>query len=409
MTHDMGAAVRAEGVRTTIAIITRNRKDELRRAVRSALDQTGSVEVLVIDDGSSDGTSQMLRREFPEVRVVRFEDDADVAARRNDAAALASGDVIVSIDDDAVFSSPRIVADTLRDLDHPRIAAVAIPFVDVGISPEIQQQAPDREGSWVTTIFRATAYAIRRDVLVEVGGYTREIGQFGEEFDLSLKLLDSGYVIRLGRSAPIHHHTSVKRNYRRMDIYYRRNDQLICWMYFPFPWNLLYMGGYALRGIHIGLTTGRLPTMAEGVAAGLGWCMTGRVSRRPINRAAFRFDRRSRARARAGGAMRLAEADAALGPSNPSPQLAALRRPRAIRVLHLRLRQARTRTIATIGRPVRCEVCGAVLFRGLPFIWRGRLKLLGAESLPVRVDWDKMNRMTFRHVELDQCQAPWAS
>src|SRR5213594_2460656 len=113
----------------TIAIVTRDRKEELRAAVRSALEQEGSIEVLVIDDGSRDGTSEMLREEFPGVRVARYDDDAGVASRRNDAAAVSRGKVIVSIDDDAVFSSPRIVADTLADLDHPRIAAVAIPYI----------------------------------------------------------------------------------------------------------------------------------------------------------------------------------------------------------------------------------------------------------------------------------------
>jgi len=62
--------------------------------------------------------------------------------------------------------------------------------------------------------------------------------------------------------------------------------------------------------------------------------------------------------------------------------------------------------MASVGRPVQCEVCGDVLFRGFPLIWRGRLKLLGAESALVRVDWDKMNRMTFRHVEMDRCKPP---
>jgi hypothetical protein len=41
----------------------------------------------------------------------------------------------------------------------------------------------------------------------------------------------------------------------------------------------------------------------------------------------------------------------------------------------------------------------------MPFIWRGRLKLLGAESAWVRVDWDKMNRMTFRHAAIDRCSS----
>src|SRR5919199_5385845 len=93
----------------TIAIVTRDRRDELREAVRSALEQEGAIEVLVLDDGSQDGTPEMLSEEFPDVRVARFDDNAGVAARRNDAAALAGGDVIVSIDDDAVFPSHRVI------------------------------------------------------------------------------------------------------------------------------------------------------------------------------------------------------------------------------------------------------------------------------------------------------------
>ena len=49
------------------------------------------------------------------------------------------------------------------------------------------------------------------------------------------------------------------------------------------------------------------------------------------------------------------------------------------------------------------DVDPAELFRGLPFVWRGRLQMLGAENVRVRADWDKMNRMAFRHVERDRC------
>lgn len=66
-------------------------------------------------------------------------------------------------------------------------------------------------------------------------------------------------------------------------------------------------------------------------------------------------------------------------------------------------RDLRTKLVRLFGRPVRCEECGEILFRGLPFIWRGKLKLLGAESELVRADWDKMNRLTLRHVERGRC------
>jgi hypothetical protein len=102
-------------------------------------------------------------------------------------------------------------------------------------------------------------------------------------------------------------------------------------------------------------------------------------------------------------AVRLGEAEAQLGPPGPKPKPRGGGWPGPTRWLHAPLRQVRTQVVEKVGRPVYCEVCGRVLFRGLPFIWRGRLKVLGAERALVRADWDKMNRMTFRHVERDRC------
>jgi glycosyltransferase involved in cell wall biosynthesis len=392
--------------RVTVAIVTQNRKDDLRAAVRSALEQDASLEVLVLDDGSSDGTSDMLRHEFPEVRIARFDDGAGVAARKNDATRLARGEIIVSIDDDSVLTSPRIVIDTIKDFDHPRIGAVAIPVIDVLISPKEYQRAPEPRDRWVASVFRNNACAVRRDVMIEVGGYMPDIQWVGEEWDLSLKMLDAGYVVRLGRSEPVHHYTSPKRNFRREDVYGRRNELLICWTYFPFPWNLAGMAGYGLKALNAGIRTGRTQNMLVGIGLGLRLCLTGRARRRPIGRRAFHFDQRARAASRAGGAVRLADTERQLPPLAPQAKRLDGRCARLVHGPYLSLRQARTKITRTLGRPVRCESCGQVLFKGLPFIWRGRLKLLGAESAWVRVDWDKMNRMTFRHAEIDRCRLP---
>ena len=56
------------------------------------------------------------------------------------------------------------------------------------------------------------------------------------------------------------------------------------------------------------------------------------------------------------------------------------------------------------ARPIRCEACGAELFRGLPIPWRGGVKLLGAEYALVRVDFTSMNELVFRHVEAERCR-----
>ena len=391
----------SEAPAATVAIVTRDRKDELRNALSSALAQEGSIEVVVIDDGSRDGTAAMVQTEFPEVRLVRFEEPAGIAARRNDATEAARANVIVEIDDDAVFTSNGIVRDTLSELDHPRVAVVAIPYIDVGTSLGEHQRAPDDEDRWVTSAFRSTACALRRDALIQVGGWSSPIFHQGEEWDLSLRLLDAGYVIRLGTASPIHHRASPHRDLHKMDVYGRRNELLISWIYFPAPWNVLFMLGYVVMGTLFGIRVRRARAMTQGILAGVR--DTFGTPRRPIRRDAFRFDRRARAR----GAIPLAEAELILGPLlDPGQGEAGW--PWPVRSLHEPLRRIRTRILARTGRPVRCEVCGEVLFRGYAMIWRGRLKLLGSESSLIRADWDKMNRLTFRHVESDRCGQRWA-
>src|SRR5579859_1637302 len=93
----------------TVVITTKNRKLELRNAVGSALSQSARPQVIVMDDGSTDGTRQMVEREFPKARLEYSESSLGYIHQRNRAAKLATTEFLFSLDDDAVFSSPRVV------------------------------------------------------------------------------------------------------------------------------------------------------------------------------------------------------------------------------------------------------------------------------------------------------------
>jgi glycosyltransferase involved in cell wall biosynthesis len=228
----------------TIVITTKDRRDELRELLPTALGQTADVEVLVIDDGSTDGTSEMVRAEFPDVRIERSERSLGYIVQRTRGAQLASAAVVVSVDDDARLPSPRTVEQTLADFDHPRIGAVAIPFVDVRPTTGTnirRQEAPDRVERWVTPSYVGTAHAVRRDLFLGVGGYRALLHHMTEEPDLCLRLLDAGYVTRLGRADHIHHFESPARNFARYVYYGRRGDVLHGWhnvptRYLPIRW-----------------------------------------------------------------------------------------------------------------------------------------------------------------------------
>ena len=131
-------------MKATIVIVTRNRVEELRLAVRSAIAQSIQPEVIVVDDGSHDGTAAAVATEFPGVRLISHPDSHGYIRRRNQAAAIASAPILFSIDDDAELRSTQTVEQTLREFDSPQIGAVAIPCIEPNKGNSVFQQAPTR-------------------------------------------------------------------------------------------------------------------------------------------------------------------------------------------------------------------------------------------------------------------------
>lgn len=225
----------------TVIIPTRNRKEFLRKAIASSLAQDVPVEVIVLDDASTDGTDAMMAAEFPQVRYERNPTPTGPTVTRNRGAKLASCEFLFPIDDDAEFVSPATVRQTIADFDHPRVAAVGIPFINVRVGPAVLQQPPDREKVYVVNHYVGAAHALRRSLFLAVGGYREHLFYMGEESDVCIRLLAAGYVTRLGRADVMHHHESPLRDSRRADLFARRNDVLFGWhnvpaMHLPLRW-----------------------------------------------------------------------------------------------------------------------------------------------------------------------------
>ncbi len=277
---------------STVLITTKNRKDDLRAAVASALAQDAAPRILVIDDGSTDGTSQMIRDEFPTVHLDRVETSLGLIVQRNRGAAMCDTPFIFSIDDDAIFSSPRIVSQTLQELKEAAVGAVAIPFIDVKQHNEIRQMAPDEHGIHVAASYIGTAHAIRRDIFLRLGGYREFLFHQGEEEDYCIRLLAAGYVVRMGRSDPIHHLESNKRDMRRMDLYGRRNNILLVWCNTPTRYLPFRLIATTYSGVRIGLRLGRVRHMMHGLALGYAQIFRQWRQRRPVSAEVWKLHRR---------------------------------------------------------------------------------------------------------------------
>jgi hypothetical protein len=262
----------------TVVIVTKNRRDELRSSVRSAVEQTGRPNVLV-------------EREFPAARVVRFDRSEGYIVRRNQAARLASTPVIVSIDDDAAFSTADTVAQVLGEFDDERIGAVAMPYINIRCDEIVRKRAPGSIGGYATHAFVGTAHAVRRDLFLGLGGFRELFFHQGEEREFCTRMLAAGFVTALGRSDPVHHYVSPRRDLRRIHVYARRNDILCAWLTTPMPYLPVHIAGTVAKGAAFGIRARCVGWMATGVLAGLGACRRYWKAREPVGIAAYRLGR----------------------------------------------------------------------------------------------------------------------
>jgi len=172
--------------RVSVVIATRNRSDRLAGAVRSALAQTESdLEVLVVDDGSEDGTADAVARlaaEDGRVRGVRLRRSGGAAAARNRGLKEADGDFVAFLDDDDRWVEHKM-ASQLEFLDAHRAApAVSCQYEIVS---ENDGNAPVRYAGpascsredllWCNFVGGASVLMLRRAAFVELPSFDTEL------------------------------------------------------------------------------------------------------------------------------------------------------------------------------------------------------------------------------------------
>jgi cellulose synthase/poly-beta-1,6-N-acetylglucosamine synthase-like glycosyltransferase/spore germination protein YaaH/peptidoglycan/xylan/chitin deacetylase (PgdA/CDA1 family) len=169
-----------------------------------ASDYEGLLDVIVIDDGSADGTESVVREAFadhPQVRVLRQE-NAGKAAALNRGIATAPGEIIIALDADTIFQK-----DTIRRLvarfSDPIVGAVA-GNVKVGnrVNPltywqaieYITSQNLDRRAYSVinsVSVVPGAVGAWRHEALLQAGGYTTDT--MAEDMDLTWRIRRIGW------------------------------------------------------------------------------------------------------------------------------------------------------------------------------------------------------------------------
>jgi hypothetical protein len=96
----------------SIIIPTRNRKEKLIRLIESVSNSNypkSNLEIVVVDDNSTDGTYKEVKRNFPELRIIHNEKRLLLAGSRNAGIRSCRGEYIFLIDDDNIVDKNCIL------------------------------------------------------------------------------------------------------------------------------------------------------------------------------------------------------------------------------------------------------------------------------------------------------------
>lgn len=218
----------------------------------------GPVEVIVIDNGSQDGTVDAIRERFPATLLICNAANTGYAHANNQGIGLAQGDAILLLGSDTEVRPTTLQVMSAFLATHPEAAAVACRLVNPDGSPQMSCRRFPRLRDAVATYLSlhalarrytmhgfdffatqevdqpaATCLMIRREILTALRGFDESYRILYNDVDLCKRLRDAGGRIFYTADTEVLHYGSVTTRsapagvriemYRNILLYFRRN------------------------------------------------------------------------------------------------------------------------------------------------------------------------------------------
>lgn len=217
-----------------VGIVTQNRRDDCLKAIASAFGQTVPIRVVLVDNASNDGVGEEVAARFPDVEIVRLEENAGVTGGRNRVLDRCDSDYCFFLDNDAEFPDSTTLRRAVGLLQQtPRAAVLGLSIEEYGRTV----YAPRSTAELVPTkFFHGAGHLVRTSALREVGNYNESIIAYNEESDLALRLLDRGWLTVCTPILHVRHNKNPNRDVAARRRLRFAHEILFKWQYCPLPW-----------------------------------------------------------------------------------------------------------------------------------------------------------------------------
>jgi GT2 family glycosyltransferase len=230
----------AMNARISVVVLTHNRLGEVTKTVEGLLALPERPAIVVVDNGSSDGTVHALRARFAGVNVVALGANLGAAGRNHGVTAVETE--YVAFSDDDTHWAPGALERAGRALDAAPSVAVLSGRVLVGEDGRPDPTCSRMKASPLSSDglpgpalvgYMAGACVFRTGVFREVGGYEPRLFIGGEESLVSLDVLELGYSIVYCDAVTVTHHPSLVRDAGLRRRMLARNAALVAWLRLP--------------------------------------------------------------------------------------------------------------------------------------------------------------------------------
>lgn len=219
-----------------VIIVSFNTRDLTLECLRALYDNLGSVtaEVIVVDNGSEDGSVEALRQNYPNVRVFSNIRNAGFGAANNQAMRAARGKYVMLLNSDAFVENGAIAAMIELIERSPGVGVVGPRLLNADLSLQLSCfpfPSPARawiENLWLPAVFPHTSkigdyrkwahdeerlvdwvvgacMLVRREAYDAVGGFDERFFMYGEETDWQRRIRSKGWQIAFTPAARVKH------------------------------------------------------------------------------------------------------------------------------------------------------------------------------------------------------------
>jgi len=226
----------------SVVIPTFNRLIYLERAIKSVLNQTISVnEIIIVDDGSDDGTSEFIHSNYPNLKYI-FQSNSGVSAARNTGIKAASSNWIAFLDSDDAWVTNKIQKQITELELNPEMNFCHSNEIWIRNGREIKQKNTHKKfGGFIfdkcldKCRISPSTVICRRSLLIKLNGFDEDLA-ICEDYDLWLRITSNNPVIYIEKPLIIKyggHQDQLSRNSEGIESYHIKSLEKLLKQDFP--------------------------------------------------------------------------------------------------------------------------------------------------------------------------------